>query len=63
MSDRDRTHKKTIELAPHELPTARPCWHEALVDALIAAKRTGDLTAAGAARILERLGMTERRPA
>ena len=57
----DRAHKITVELAPHELPPARPHWHEMLVDALIAVRRTGDLTATGAARILELVGISEPR--
>lgn len=56
-----REHKITVELAPHELPPARPHWHEVLVDAVIAVRRTGDMTAAGAARLLELVGISEPR--
>lgn len=59
MRDLDRTHKKTVELQPHELPPARPLWHEAFVDALQVLRSSGDLTARGAAILLERLGLIE----
>lgn len=55
----DRSHKITVELQPHELPPARPLWHEAFVDALQVLRSSGDLTARGAAILLERLGLIE----
>jgi hypothetical protein len=55
----DRTHKITVELQPHELPPARPAWHEALVDALQVLRASGDLTARGAAVLLERMGLID----
>lgn len=56
----DRTHKITVELQPHELPPARPAWHELLVDAMQTLRASGDLTARGAAVLLARMGLIDR---
>lgn len=52
-------HRITVEVPPEKLPPARPSWHEPFVDAIIALRRSGDLTARGVAVLLEKLRLIE----